>query len=304
MIYTVTFNPSLDYVAAVEDFQEGIINRTAREALFPGGKGFNVSRVLQNLGQDNVAIGFIADLTGEMIRRKMEEYGCRCRLIPVKNGMSRINLKLRLSKETEINGKGPEIGAEEIEKFYEILDELQTGDYLVLAGSIPDCLSSDMYQKIMERYQRKGVHFVVDAAGELLKKVLPYHPFLIKPNHHEISEIFHKKIETRKDLIFYGKELQKMGARNVLISRAGEGAVLLTENTELLESPAPKGTVINSVGAGDSMVAGFLAGYLEKGSYEEAFYTGVAAGSATAFCEDLADKEDIGRVRESMSVLF
>lgn len=300
MIYTVTFNPSLDYVAAVENFKEGIINRTVREAVFPGGKGFNVSRVLNHLGQDNVALGFIADFTGDMIEQRMKAYGCRCRFIPVEKGMSRINLKLSLSKETEINGKGPEIGEKEIKKFYEILDGLQPGDYLVLAGSIPGCLSADTYREIMQRYQNKGIRFVVDAEGELLANVLPFHPFLIKPNHLEISGIFHKKIETKEELIFYGKKLQEMGAANVLISRAGEGAILIAEDGRIMESPAPKGQVVNSVGAGDSMVAGFLAGYLENGDYANAFYTGVAAGSATAFSEDLADKDYIMKIRETI----
>lgn len=300
MIYTVTFNPSLDYVVAVEHFQSGVINRTSREAVFPGGKGLNVSRILKALGQECVSLGFIADFTGEAIRAKMESFGCACRFITVAEGMSRINMKLHSDEETEINGRGPLITPANLQEFYAYLDELKEGDYLVLAGSIPDCMPSDTYRNIMEYCQGKGVSFAVDATGELLKKVLPYRPFLIKPNNHEIGEIFQCQVETEEELIHYGKELQKLGARNVLISRAGDGAILLGEDGSLLKSPAPRGTVVNSVGAGDSMVAGFLAGYLSTGSYEEAFLLGVSAGSATAFHEDLATREEILEIRNAL----
>ncbi len=296
MVYTVTLNPSLDYVAAVETFRTGRINRTTREAIFPGGKGLNVSRVLKALGQESIALGFVADFTGQMIRVKMEDFGCTCRFVEAKNGFSRPNVKLHSEEETEINGKGPLIGAKELEEFYECLDDLAVGDYLVLAGSVPDCMPSDSYRKIMEYCQGKGVRFVVDATGEVLKEVLPYRPFLIKPNHHEIGEIFRCSVETEEELLFYGKKLQEMGAKNVLISRAGDGAILLTEEGDVLKSSAPKGRVVNSVGAGDSMVAGFLTGYLSTSDYKEALSLGVAAGSATAFHEDLATKEEIREV--------
>lgn len=300
MIYTVTLNPSLDYVAAVEHFQTGKINRTNREAVFPGGKGLNVSRVLKNLGKDSTAIGFTAGFIGDAIRGQMEAVGCPCRFIAVKNGMSRINVKLHAEEETEINGQGPVISEEEIQEFYEFLKGLKDGDYLVLAGSIPSCMSDDTYKEILEQCKDKGVRYVVDAEGNLLVKVLPYHPFLIKPNNHELSQIFGKEIKTKEDLIFYGKKLQEMGAENVLISRAGDGAILLTDGGGVLESAAPRGTVVNSVGAGDSMVAGFLAGYLETGNYEEAFYLGMAAGSATAFSEDLAGAEKIYKIADEI----
>lgn len=296
MIYTVTLNPSLDYVAEIEGFQTGRINRTTREAVFPGGKGLNVSRVLKALGRESIALGFVADFTGQMIRKKMENFGCNCRFVEVEKGFSRINVKLHSKEETEINGKGPVICAKELEEFYACLDDLAEGDYLVLAGSIPNCMSSDSYRKIMMHCQGKGVRFVVDATGELLKKVLPYRPFLIKPNHQEIGEIFQCGVETKEEILFYGKKLQEMGAKNVLISRAENGAILLTEDGKVLESSAPKGIVVNSVGAGDSMVAGFLAGYLSTANYEEALSLGVAAGSATAFHEDLATKEEIQEI--------
>lgn len=314
MIYTVTFNPSLDYVASVENFRTGVINRTVTEAVYPGGKGLNVSRVLRQLGVESVALGFTADFTGEAIKKKMEEAGCRCRFISVERGMSRINLKLRsiqsesegdserscCQEETELNGRGPEIGNEDLQAFYRILEELTAGDYLVLAGSIPGCMSSDAYQQVLERCSGRGIRFVVDATGKLLEKTLIYHPFLIKPNHHEMGEIFRRQITSREELIFYGKKLQQMGARNVLISRAAQGALLIPEEGEVLECEAPTGQAVNSVGAGDSMVAGFLAGYLTTGDYREALYLGVAAGSATAFREDLARKADIVEVREKI----
>lgn len=300
MIYTVTFNPSLDYVVQVEDFCPGRINRTAREAIFPGGKGLNVSRVLKHLGQESIALGFIAGFTGEEIRRKMEQAGCRCRFISVERGRSRINLKLRSREETEINGQGPEIGERELEAFFSLLEELQGGDFLVLAGSIPSCLSSDTYSSILERCQGKEIHFVVDAAGGLLMKALPFRPFLVKPNHHELGEIFGRELKTRQELVDCGRSLQELGAENVLISRAGDGALLLTSEGKILETRAPSGEVVNSVGAGDSMVAGFLAGYLESGDYGEAFYLGAAAGSATAFTEDLASGAAIRELRREM----
>lgn len=293
MIYTVTFNPSLDYVVTVEDFQLGLTNRTSSEQLFPGGKGINVSIVLKNLGLDSTALGFVAGFTGEEITRRLQELGIRCCFIQAGNGFSRINLKLASIDGTEINGAGPVISPDRLKLLTEQLDALQEGDVLFLSGSIPSSMPDDTYEKIMRQLQGRGVLTVVDATRELLLKVLPYRPFLIKPNHHELGEIFGAAPARREEVVPYGRKLQDMGARNVLISMAGEGAVLIAEDGSLYESPAPRGTLVSGVGAGDSMVAGFMAGWMEGGSYEHAFYLGLASGSATAFSEGLADEDSI-----------
>ena len=293
MIYTVTFNPSLDYIVTVEHFTLGMVNRTKEEHIFPGGKGINVSMVLQNLGYANTALGFLAGFTGDELQRLLEEKGIATDFIRVKKGMSRINVKLRSDKESEINGQGPAIEAKDIKGLYEKLDKLKDGDILVLAGSIPDVMPGSMYMDIMRHLEEKKLKIVVDATRDLLVNVLPYHPFLIKPNNHELGEIFGVTIESKEDVITYAEKLQEKGARNVLVSMAGEGAVLVTEDGNVYQAEAPKGKVINSVGAGDSMVAGFLAGYLEKGSYRDAFLMGVCTGSASAFSEELATKEEV-----------
>ncbi len=301
MIYTVTFNPSLDYIVSVNDFQLGLTNRTDSELILPGGKGINVSTILMNLGIDSTAFGFAAGFTGEEIIREVEARGIRSDFIKIDSGISRINLKLKNIDGTEINGSGPEISEEKIEELLRKLDILGEGDILVLAGSIPASMPADMYSTIMERLQHKNVTFIVDATKDLLINVLKYKPFLIKPNNHELGELFDVKLTTREEVIPYGKKLQKQGARNVLISMAGEGAVLVAEDGSVYEAPAPKGTLVNAVGAGDSMVAGFTAGWIEKKDYRHAFYMGVSAGSASAFSEYLATKEEIMDLYEKVS---
>lgn len=296
MIYTVTFNPSLDYIVSVDDFKLGMTNRTVSEQMLPGGKGINVSIVLRNLGFENVALGFMAGFVGEEIRRRMEETGCRTDFISVKDGVSRINVKLKSIDGTEINGQGPEISPEKVEELLCKIDTLKEGDILVLAGSIPASMPSSMYHDILERIQGKGIISVVDATKDLLLRVLPYHPFFIKPNNHELGEIFGVTLTEREDVIPYAKKLQEMGARNVLVSMAGKGAVLVAEDGSVYSRPAPKGKLINAVGAGDSMVAGFLAGWLESGKYEQAFKMGISTGSASAFSEFLATREEVMKV--------
>ena len=304
MIYTVTFNPSLDYIVTVDDFSLGKVNRTKNEIIFPGGKGINVSMVLKNLGHESCAWGFMAGFTGHEIARLLEEKGISSDFIHVKKGLSRINVKLRSSQETEINGQGPEIEEEDIRYLYEKLDMLQQGDVLVLAGSIPDVMPADSYKRIMERLQNRGIDIVVDATRDLLVNVLPYHPFLIKPNNHELGEIFGVTLETTEDILRYARKLQEMGAGNVLVSRAKDGALLLTENGDYFESLPPQGDVVNSVGAGDSMVAGFVAGYRETGDYEKAFYMGLCCGSASAFSEGMATRDKVVDLLKQMNKEF
>ena len=300
MIYTVTFNPCLDYIVGVEDFQLGMTNRTCSEQMFAGGKGINVSIVLKNLGIESTALGFIAGFTGEEIRRKVEKMGITSEFIQLENGFSRINIKLKSIDGTEINGTGPSIGSEELERLLKKLDTLKKGDVLILAGSIPASLPDSIYSDIMERLEEKEVMIVVDATKDLLVNVLKYHPFLIKPNNHELGDIFGVEIRERDQVAPYAKKLQEMGARNGLVSMAGKGAVLLAEDGSVYESPAPKGKLINAVGAGDSMVAGFTAGYMQKGSYEHAFKMGVSTGSASAFSENFATKEEVEAIYKTL----
>ena len=293
MIYTVTFNPALDYIVNMDNLKLGETNRSTSEMILSGGKGINVSIVLKNLGFDNVALGFVAGFTGEEIENGTRKLGITTDFIHLKEGLSRINVKLKASEETEVNGTGPIISENELNALYGKLENLKKDDILVLAGSVPNTLPQDIYEKIMEMLQDKGIKIVVDATKDLLLNVLKYKPFLIKPNNHELSEIFGLEIKTEQKIIDYAKKLQDKGARNVLVSRAGDGAILIAENGDIYKSPAPKGKVVNSVGAGDSMVAGFIAGYLKNNSYEEAFKTGVASGSASAFSKYLAKKEEI-----------
>lgn len=296
MIYTVTFNPSLDYIVDVEDFRLGMTNRTCSEQMMAGGKGINVSIVLRNLGIENTALGFIAGFTGDEIRRQVAGIGIRAQFITIPEGISRINLKLRSIDGTEINGMGPTIGPEQLDALYEKLDTLTDKDTLVLAGSIPASMPSSIYSDIMERLYAKGVTFVVDATKQLLLNVLRYRPFLIKPNNHELGELFGITLSTREAVVPYARKLQEQGARNVLVSMAGQGAVLVAENGSVHMTPAPKGTLVNAVGAGDSMVAGFLAGWQEQHDYGHAFRMGVAAGSASAFSRYLATRKEVERV--------
>ena len=296
MIYTVTFNPSLDYIVSMNGFEMGMTNRTTKEQIFPGGKGINVSIVLSNLGIENTALGFTAGFTGEEIEKETRKMGLRTDFIHVENGFSRINVKLKDYDGTEINGMGPDITKDSIDKMYEKLDGLQKGDALVLAGSIPKCLPDSIYSNIMERLQEKGILFVVDATKDLLLNVLQYRPFLIKPNNHELGEIFGVELHTREDVVPYARKLQEKGARNVLVSMSGEGAVLVDETGSVHALPAPKGILVNAVGAGDSMVAGFLAGWAQKGDYDYAFRMGLSTGSASAFSEFLATKKEVEQV--------
>ncbi|MGI6031233.1 MAG: 1-phosphofructokinase [Eubacteriales bacterium] len=296
MIYTVTFNPSLDYVMHLSQFVPGMTNRSTSESLSCGGKGINVSIVLHNLGVESVALGFAAGFTGEEIIRGVEQQGCQTDFIRLPQGFSRINVKLKGGEESEINADGPAIPAEAVQQLLQRLDHLERGDILVLAGSIPSTLPDDIYQQIMQRLSDRGVRFVVDATRELLKKALPYRPFLIKPNNHELAELFEVQLQGTEDIVRYARRLQEMGAVNVLVSMAGDGAILVAEDGSVYQSPAPKGKVVNSVGAGDSMVAGFLAGYLHTGQYQEAFRMGVATGSASAFSPGLATKEQVEAV--------
>ena len=282
MIYTVTFNPSLDYIVGVDDFKLGVTNRTSYEQMLAGGKGINVSYVLKNLGFESTALGFLAGFVGEELRKRLTE-----------DGISRINVKLKSIDGTEINGMGPDIAPDKVKALRDKINELKAGDILILAGSIPQTMPDTIYMDIMADLQGKGVDIVVDATRDLLMNVLSYKPFLIKPNNHELGEIFGVELKKREDVVPYARKLQEKGARNVLVSMAGEGAVLIDENGEEYMSEAPKGKVVNAVGAGDSMVAGFVAGYLEKKNYEYAFRKGLAAGSASAFSEQLATKEEV-----------
>ena len=296
MIYTVTFNPSLDYIVSVDHFTPGRVNRTNKEIMYPGGKGINVSLVLKNLGFQSTALGFMAGFTGQEIARLLDVQGVQSDFITVKEGISRINVKLRSDEESEINGMGPAISPEKTEELMQQLDQLGEGDVLFLSGSIPASMPDDAYQKIMERLDGRGVQIAVDATKDLLLNVLAYHPFLIKPNNHELGEIFGVELKTRESVVPYAKKLQEKGAVNVLVSMAGEGAVLVDANGEVHAAPAPKGKLVNGVGAGDSMVAGFMAGWMEKHDYHHAFCMGCAAGSASAFSEYLATKEEIEAV--------
>ena len=300
MIYTVTFNPSLDYIVSVDDFKLGLTNRTSSELILPGGKGTNVSTVLKNLGFESTALGFVAGFTGNEIVKRLNDMGIKSDFISIENGISRINLKLKSIDGTEINGAGPDISEEKVNKLMDKLNQLKEGDVLVLAGSIPSSMSVNIYRDIMADLKDRGVMIVVDATKDLLLNVLEYHPFLIKPNNHELGEIFDVKLTTREEVIPYGRKLQEKGARNVLISMAGEGAVLIAENGEVYSSPAPKGTLVNGVGAGDSMVAGFMTGWMEKQDYEHAFRMGVATGSASAFSEYLATRPEVEEVYKQL----
>lgn len=291
MIYTVTFNPALDYIVFLDELKLGDINRATRESIFYGGKGINVSTILNTLGHQTTALGFVAGFTGKAIEEGLASLGICTDFIHLPEGNSRINVKVKHGEETEINGQGPLITEEAIDELFNKLDGLKEDDILVLAGSIPNTLPEDIYEKILARLEGKGIRTVVDATKDLLLNVLKYHPFLIKPNNHELGEMFHTVCKTKEEIEHYAKKLQEMGARNVLISMAGDGAILITEEGECIPMGTPKGKVVNSVGAGDSMVAGFVAGYLKNGSYEEALRNGTAAGSATAFSEGLASYE-------------
>ena len=300
MIYTVTFNPALDYVIAVNHFTPGTVNRTVRENIFYGGKGINVSALLANLGYESRALGFVAGFTGDEIERGVKTLGFHSDFIKVKKGMSRINVKLKSDQESEINGMGPEITEEDVKELFQKLSKLKQGDVLVLSGSIPSAIQNDIYERIMEMLDGRGIRIAVDAEKELLLNVLQYHPFLIKPNNHELGQMFGVSAKSVGDIIFYGKKLQMQGAVNVLVSMAGDGAILIAEDGTVYKQGAAKGKIRNSVGAGDSMVAGFLAGFLEKGDYGYALKLGTACGGATAFSDGIGTKEEIFRLLETL----
>lgn len=300
MIYTVTFNPALDYVMQIYDLQSGEINRSNDERIYCGGKGINVSVVLKNLGVDSVAMGFQGGFTGKEIIRQLQRRGIETDFLELTAGISRINVKLKGVTETDINGNGPAIRETDFRDLLNKLAKLTKNDILILSGSIPSCLSSNVYERIMDMLKEKNVDIVVDAEKELLIKVLPYHPFLIKPNHHELGAVIGTACTTEEECVACIQKVQEMGARNVLLSRAGDGAVFGAEDGEIYRIQSPRGKVKNSVGAGDSMIAGFLKG-IEK-SRKDALCYAVAAGSATAFSEDLAEYEKIVEVLNEVTI--
>ncbi len=294
MIYTVTFNPAIDYIVRMNDkLLPGMTNRSDSEDCYFGGKGINVSTILKNLGLESTALGFTAGFTGKAIEESVIGKGIIADFIRLDEGISRINVKIKGEAETEINAQGPKIPEDARKKLFDKVAALKDGDMIILAGSIPNSLPNDVYEKLIALVADKKVDVVVDATKDLLKNVLKYHPFLIKPNNHELGEMFGTVLKTDDEIEFYAKKLQELGARNVLISMAGDGAMLIAETGEKFRIGVPKGKVKNSVGAGDSMVAGFIAGYFKNKSYEEALKMGTAAGSATAFSDDLATGEAI-----------
>lgn len=293
MIYTVTFNPSIDYIVSMDNFSLGKTNRTTEEKMFPGGKGINVSTVLTNLDVANIALGFIAGFTGNEIKRLSMNRGILCDFIKLPEGNNRINVKLKDYDGTEINGSGPDIPDTKLKELIEQLHRLKNGDSLVLAGSIPSSVPSNIYQIIMEEMKDRNINIVVDATKELLLGSLHFRPFLIKPNRHELEEAFDITIESKEEAIRYARHLQRLGARNVMVSLSGDGAVFVSDEGEGFQSEVPPGKLINAVGSGDSMIAGFLAGWETTGDYKKAFQMAVAAGSASAYSEELATKEDI-----------
>ncbi|WP_164170328.1 1-phosphofructokinase [Ruminococcus flavefaciens] len=292
MVYTVTFNPAIDYVVHTAEMRLGEVNRSSSEEMYFGGKGINVSIVLNELGTPSIALGFTAGFTGEAIENGIKAMGIKSDFVRLKAGNSRINVKIKAGEETELNGQGPHIDDEALEALFVKLDKLSDGDTLVLAGSIPSSLPSDIYERIMQRLSDRKIRTVVDATNDLLLNVLKYKPFLIKPNNHELGEMFGVTLSEDEEIERYARKLKDMGAINVLISMAGDGAMLIDENGKCHRCGVCKGKVRNSVGAGDSMVAGFLTG-AQNGDYEYALKLGTAAGGATAFSDGLAVKTKI-----------
>lgn len=299
MVYTVTFNPAIDYVVHTGEMKLGATNRSEKEEMYFGGKGINVSIVLRELGIDSKALGFTAGFTGEAIEKGLSEMGIDADFVRLKNGNSRINVKIKSTEETELNGQGPDIDEAAINALFAKLDRLSDGDTLILAGSIPSSLPSDIYEKILGRLSGRNIKTVVDATKDLLLNVLKYKPFLVKPNNHELGEMFGTELKTDEEIEKYARKLQEMGAVNVLISMAGDGAMLIDEYGKMHRCGVCRGTVRNSVGAGDSMVAGFTAGSL-KGDYEYALKLGTAAGGATAFSDGLAEKAKIDELLKTL----
>ena len=300
MIYTITFNPALDYISQVDNFEVGQINRTKTEKILPGGKGLNVSIVLKNLGLESTALGFIGGFTGEELQKRIETKGIKTDFIKVKNGITRINVKISSNKETALNGNGPEISEDDVQELLEKIENIKKEDIVIIAGNVPKGINNNIYEIICVNLERNGVTFIVDATKELLINILKYKPFLIKPNKEELEETFKVKINTKEDIITYAKKMQLMGAQNVLVSLGEDGAILITLDNQVLQSDAPKGKVLNTVGAGDSMVAGFLAGYIESKNYEYSLKMGIATGSASSFSMDLATKKDVEKLLEQI----
>ena len=299
MIYTFTPNPSLDYIMGVNNYQNGIVNRTKYEQLMPGGKGINVSIVLKNLGLNNTALGFLAGFTGQIIKKMLDDKKIITNFVNLKNGNSRINVKIKAQEETEINAQGPYVNDASINELFEKLKNLKSGDFLVLAGSLQKNLSENFYKDIITHINDK-VNVIVDSTGELLTNTLCKKPFLIKPNIHELEEIFKNKLDTEDKIKASAKKLQEMGARNVLVSLGGDGAILLSEKNEFYKVSAPKGKVINTTGSGDSMIAGFISGFIEKNDYFYALKKGIAAGSASAFSSELASRDEIDKILSTL----
>ena len=302
MIYTVTFNPAIDYIVRLDSFKAGATNRVTYEKVLGGGKGINVSIVLSNLGIKSTALGFLAGFTGDEIRRQLEGFGVAHAFISLEQGFSRIDVKIKAGEETEVNGQGPDIPKDKRDLLFQKLEQLKENDTLVLAGSIPKTLPDDIYERIMARLEKNKLRIVVDAEKRLLLNVLKYHPFLIKPNQHELGDMFDVVLKTDDEVIAHAKKLQEKGARNVLISMGGDGAIFVGEDGATYKSKVPKGTLVNSVGAGDSMVAGFLTGFEESGGdFKRAFLMGVASGSASAFSEELATRKEVEALLEKLS---
>ncbi len=300
MVYTITLNPALDYELWVDDLRYDDINRASAESLHYGGKGINVSVILSRLGVANEALGFTAGFTGEQLKTILRAEGIRCDFTDLSRGMTRINVKIRADIELDVNARGPEISEREIEDLLAKLDKAAKGDFVVIAGSVPKNLPPDIYERMLRQLDGRGVRFVVDTTGALLLGSLKYKPFLIKPNHHELGDLFGVRTETEEDIVFYARKLRERGARNVLVSRAGDGALLVDENDKVHTVGVVPGKAVSSVGCGDSMVGGFIAGYLQKGDYEYALRLGAACGSATAFTEGLADRRDIDEVFDKL----
>ena len=299
MVYTVTLNPALDYVMKLGNLRTDDINRTDGEEIYYGGKGINVSVILTHLGIPNTALGFLGGFTGKKLEEMLKADGINCDFNYLKNGDTRINVKIKADKEIDLNACGPEITKEDMQSFLKKLDGIKDGDYLILAGSIPKTLPDDIYERMLERVSDRNVNCVVDATGDLLKNVLKYKPFLIKPNHHELGDLFSVEIKNDEDIVKYSNKLREMGAKNVLVSMAKDGAMLTDENGNVHKIGNAKGKLVNSVGCGDSMVAGFTAGYIKSADYSYALRLGSACGNATAFSEKLATKEEIERVSDA-----
>ncbi|MBE6817525.1 MAG: 1-phosphofructokinase [Ruminococcaceae bacterium] len=293
MIYTVTFNPALDYTVTTNSVTPDIINRASSADIHYGGKGINVSAVLTMLGIPNKALGFVGGFTGRELETMLNADNISCDFIRLENGLTRINVKIKAGQEIEINAPGPEISDDDITKLITKLSKMNSGDYLVLAGSVPKNLPPDIYNRILNKLKGKDINIVVDATGKLLTETLKYRPFLIKPNRTELGEIFDTEIKSGTDVENYAAELQRMGARNVLVSLSKNGALLLDESGAIHRIGGIKGTLVNGVGCGDSMVAGFLAGYVNTNDYEYALRLGNACGAATAFSEALATKDKL-----------